>query len=90
MPQIDTVFVLVPFATARLYFTINGGVIAPSSRLCWHLTLIGCTLSEGETCTPKSAYKLAVAEVNYETACATYSNELIQLKTLHLCILVLD
>ena len=50
VPQIDTVFVLqAPFAAVQLHLTINGGVVAPSNRLCWHLTLIGCTFSKGES-----------------------------------------
>ena len=52
VPHIDTVFGLqTPFAAVQLHFTINGGVVAPSNRLCWHLTVIGCTLSEGASTT---------------------------------------
>ena len=52
VPQIDTVFMLqTPVAAVQLHLTINDGVVAPSNRLCWHLTLIGCTFSEGESTT---------------------------------------
>ena len=48
MPKIDTVFTLdQPFMAVRLKFQINDGVISPSGRLCWHLTLFGCSQEDG-------------------------------------------
>ena len=47
--QIDTVFTLeTPFPVQWIRLTILHGTLAPSGRLCWHLTLIGCLLSEGK------------------------------------------
>lgn len=51
--QIDTVFRLSrPMAALRLRFNIHDGLMTPSGRLCWHLTLLGCTLAEGENKPP--------------------------------------
>ena len=47
--QIDTVFPLrEPLAALRLRFDINDGLMTPTGRLCWHLTLLGCTVDEGK------------------------------------------
>lgn len=46
--QIDTVFTLnKPLAALQLRFNIYDGLMTPSGRLCWHLTLLGCTVLEG-------------------------------------------
>ena len=48
MSKIDTVFSLKrPFPALWLRFQINDGIISPSGRLCWHLTLFGCPIEEG-------------------------------------------
>lgn len=51
VPNIDTVFeISPPLAARRISFNILDGLVTPSGQLCWHLTLLGCTLPEGEVC----------------------------------------
>lgn len=46
--HIDTVFALnPPLAARRIRFNILDGLMTPTGQLCWHLTLLGCTLPEG-------------------------------------------
>lgn len=46
--NIDTVFALnPPLVARRIRFNIQDGLMTPSGQLCWHLTLLGCTLLEG-------------------------------------------
>ncbi len=45
VPRIDTVFTLDhPFMASWLKFQIKDGIISPSGRICWHLSLFGCPL----------------------------------------------
>ncbi len=46
--KIDTVFTLErPFKASWLKLEINDGIITPSGRICWHLTLYGCPVEHG-------------------------------------------
>ena len=46
--HLDTVFSLdPPIAARKIRFDIQDGVMTPSAQLCWHLTVLGCTLNEG-------------------------------------------
>ncbi|XP_064407076.1 uncharacterized protein LOC135351892 isoform X2 [Halichondria panicea] len=43
--RIDTVFTLDhPFMASWLNFQIKDGIVSPSGRICWHLSLFGCPL----------------------------------------------
>ena len=50
---VDTVFTLIPpLATRRIRFNILDGLTGGGlEMLCWHLTLLGCILPEGNTLT---------------------------------------
>ena len=52
--NIDTVFELrPPLAARRIRFNILDGLVTSNGQLCWHLTLLGCTLPEGLLCMSK-------------------------------------
>ena len=47
VPHIDTVFALdKPLVAHRVKLLIHSGLMAPSGRLCWHLTFLGCRLTD--------------------------------------------
>ena len=36
-----------PIVARRLKFVINGGVLEQAGRLCWEISIYGCTLATG-------------------------------------------
>ena len=49
VPYIDVVFALdQPLVAHRLRLLVHDGLMAPSARLCWHLTFLGCLLTDCE------------------------------------------